>query len=125
MNGSYIFHNCPVKTIKINCNKELDSNNNNIIQTLDDLSSGGRGYCPTAYIDTLHVALSPSILKKSPEDLLTYVTKILELNPPYNNIIYAIKTNSGTFELDLSNTTLQKSVIENLENPLQWKIIYS
>jgi hypothetical protein len=117
--SSSAFADCSIQQIKINCCTEEE---NHIITTLNnDIPRN---------IHTLKVALSSSLLAtKSPEGLKTYVAGILALNPPDNATINAILEKHGTFELDLSNTTLTPSGIsgmpELLPTALPWQVIFA
>jgi hypothetical protein len=119
---SYAFGKCPFQTIKIKCNT---LSNNNIATILSDMYNNG--HCSTSNLDTLQVALSASLLaKKSPAQIKEYVAGILALeNLTNNTIISKISTNSGLFELDLSNTELTQDDIAGMEKTLPWTVIFA
>jgi hypothetical protein len=115
-----VFYHCPFQTIKINCNT---SSNNNIVTILGNMA--GPYGCKTTNIDTLRVALSPTIAAKPRADLLNYVKGILAIDSQDNAIINAILEHLGIFELDLSNTDLTQVDIDNMTTKtLPWIVIF-
>jgi hypothetical protein len=120
--GYGTFSNCPFQTIKINCNKQLPSNANNIMTILGDMSN--KMECQISNINTLQIAISSSLVENNAIDLEAYIAGILALeNTVSNTIIKAISKKSGLFELDLSNTDLTQADIVGLKKTLPWTVI--
>jgi hypothetical protein len=114
----YAFYNCPIQTIKINCCTEEE---NNIKTTLDNILAGN---LQTGNLETLKIALSSSLVEKESQadNLLEYVRGILRLSSSV--ISDAIFENSGLFELDLSNTTITPTDINNMTRIQPWTVIF-
>jgi hypothetical protein len=105
---------CPLKTVKVIC-QTPDRNNIDTIKL-----QGGR------WINSLQVALAPSLVERqSSDELKLYVQGILNL-PGNLFLTYSVIERSGFCELDLSNTDLTKRDIDDMEKSLTcpWKITF-
>ncbi|MDR0632618.1 MAG: hypothetical protein LBF84_00570, partial [Holosporales bacterium] len=118
--GSGAFYGTTIQSIKINCNT---SSNNSIIAILGKMGSAS---CNPNNVNTLKVALSPSLLAaKNPGEIKDYVQGILSIASPTDNaIINAVNTKSAIFELDLSNTDLVQADINEMAKTLPWRVIF-
>jgi hypothetical protein len=118
-----VFYRCPIDTIQINCNKQLEQNANNVVATLEGFLVGTRA---PAKCHTLKLALTPSLVAgKTPEQMQQYVEGLLSI-PTNNDIINIINGKAEKlFELDLSNTAITPADIEDARKSLPWTVIFA